>query len=49
MLVDIFAGEFRAEKNAHLKNFHMIVPPLVGARCCSTPGACMRPDHRFCP
>ena len=29
MLVDIFAKEFRAEKNAHLKNFHIIIPPLT--------------------
>jgi hypothetical protein len=29
MLVDIFAKEFRAEKNSHLKNFYTIIPPLV--------------------
>lgn len=29
MLVDVFAKEFRADKNAHLKSFHVIVPPLV--------------------
>ncbi|EDQ91034.1 uncharacterized protein MONBRDRAFT_15671 [Monosiga brevicollis MX1] len=29
MLVDIFAKEFRADKNAHLKNFYMMVPPLT--------------------
>lgn len=28
MLVDIFAKEFRDEKNAHLKNFHVMVPAL---------------------
>lgn len=29
ILVDIFAGELRSDKNSHLKNFHIIVPPLV--------------------
>lgn len=28
MLVDIFAKEFRSDKNAHLKNFYVMVPPL---------------------
>eukprot|EP00051_Salpingoeca_urceolata_P019308 m.280544 g.280544 ORF g.280544 m.280544 type:complete len:1394 (+) comp19399_c4_seq16:109-4290(+) len=29
MLVDIFATEFRSKKNTHLRNFHIIVPPLT--------------------
>lgn len=29
MLVDVFAPEFRDQKNLHLKNFYMILPPLV--------------------
>lgn len=29
MLVDVFAPEFRSAKNMHLRNFYMIVPPLV--------------------
>lgn len=29
MLVDIFASQFRSDRNAHLKSFHVIVPPLV--------------------
>eukprot|EP00039_Didymoeca_costata_P001169 m.50316 g.50316 ORF g.50316 m.50316 type:complete len:1190 (+) comp10662_c0_seq1:292-3861(+) len=29
MLVNIFSKEFRSDKNLHLKNFHMIVPPLT--------------------
>ncbi len=29
ILVDIFATEFRSDKNGHLKTFHIIVPPLV--------------------
>lgn len=31
ILVDVFASEFRSDKNAHLKAFHIIVPPLVSA------------------
>lgn len=30
MLVAVFAPEFRSAKNMHLRNFYMIVPPLVG-------------------
>jgi len=29
MLVDVFASEFRNPKNVHLKNFFIILPPLV--------------------
>lgn len=29
MLVDVFAPEFRRPKNIHLRNFYIIVPPLV--------------------
>lgn len=29
ILVDVFANEFRGKKNLHLKNFYVIVPPLV--------------------
>eukprot|EP00005_Dracoamoeba_jomungandri_P006864 CAMPEP_0174266912 /NCGR_PEP_ID=MMETSP0439-20130205/31901_1 /TAXON_ID=0 /ORGANISM="Stereomyxa ramosa, Strain Chinc5" /LENGTH=1083 /DNA_ID=CAMNT_0015354161 /DNA_START=59 /DNA_END=3310 /DNA_ORIENTATION=+ len=29
MLVNVFAGEFRDERNVHLKNFHVIIPPLT--------------------
>ena len=29
MLVDVFAMEFRSVKNMHLKNFFVILPPLV--------------------
>lgn len=29
MLVGVFAPEFRSIKNMHLRNFYMIVPPLV--------------------
>lgn len=29
MLVAVFAAEFRSAKNMHLRNFYMIVPPLV--------------------
>lgn len=29
MLVAVFAPEFRSVKNMHLRNFYMIVPPLV--------------------
>eukprot|EP00048_Salpingoeca_helianthica_P015476 m.226982 g.226982 ORF g.226982 m.226982 type:complete len:1195 (+) comp17088_c0_seq1:325-3909(+) len=29
MLVDIFSKELRAEKNSHLRNFYVIVPPLT--------------------
>ena len=29
MLVDVFAPEFRNPKNMHLKNFFVIMPPLV--------------------
>lgn len=36
MLVDVFAPEFRSAKNMHLRNFYMIVPPLVSIR---TPAA----------
>lgn len=32
-LVAVFAPEFRSVKNMHLRNFYMIVPPLVGAAC----------------
>lgn len=32
MLVAVFAPEFRSAKNMHLRNFYMIVPPLVGSR-----------------
>lgn len=28
MLVDIFAKEFRSDKNSHLNNFYVMVPPL---------------------
>lgn len=31
MLVAVFAPEFRSAKNMHLRNFYMIVPPLVGS------------------
>lgn len=31
-LVAVFAPEFRSAKNMHLRNFYMIVPPLVSAR-----------------
>lgn len=31
MLVDVFAPEFREKKNMHLKNFFMILPPLVSS------------------
>lgn len=30
-LVAVFAPEFRSAKNMHLRNFYMIVPPLVSA------------------
>ncbi|KAL6052161.1 WASH complex subunit 4 [Balamuthia mandrillaris] len=29
MLVNVFASEFRDSRNVHLKNFHIIVPPLT--------------------
>ena len=29
LLVDVFAPEFRDAKNMHLRNFYVIVPPLV--------------------
>ncbi|XP_068718075.1 WASH complex subunit 4-like [Montipora capricornis] len=29
LLVDVFAPEFRDSKNMHLRNFHVIVPPLT--------------------
>ena len=29
MLVKVFAPEFRDQKHIHLKNFFMIIPPLV--------------------
>ncbi|PKU28908.1 wash complex subunit hypothetical protein [Limosa lapponica baueri] len=29
MLVDVFAPEFRSPKNMHLRNFYIIVPPLL--------------------
>lgn len=29
LLVDVFAPALRAQKNNHLWNFHMIVPPLT--------------------
>ena len=29
MLVDVFAPEFRSPKNMHLRNFFVILPPLV--------------------
>ena len=29
MLVDVFAPEFRNPKNMHLRNFFVILPPLV--------------------
>ena len=29
ILVDVFASELRSDKNAHLKAFHVIVPPLT--------------------
>lgn len=32
MLVAVFAPEFRSAKNMHLRNFYMIVPPLVSSR-----------------
>lgn len=32
MLVAVFAPEFRSVKNMHLRNFYMIVPPLVSSR-----------------
>lgn len=32
MLVAVFAPEFRSAKNMHLRNFYMIVPPLVSLR-----------------
>lgn len=32
MLVDVFAPEFRSAKNMHLRNFYMIVPPLVSVK-----------------
>lgn len=31
MLVAVFAPEFRSVKNMHLRNFYMIVPPLVSS------------------
>lgn len=31
MLVEVFAPEFRSMKNMHLRNFYMIVPPLVSS------------------
>lgn len=31
MLVAVFAPEFRSAKNMHLRNFYMIVPPLVSS------------------
>ena len=34
LLVDVFAPVFRNPKNRHLQNFYMIIPPLVGRRCC---------------
>lgn len=36
MLVDVFAPEFRSTKNMHLRNFYIIVPPLVSV--CIAPG-----------
>lgn len=32
MLVAVFAPEFRSAKNMHLRNFYMIVPPLVSTK-----------------
>lgn len=34
MLVGVFAPEFRSVKNMHLRNFYMIVPPLVSSNFC---------------
>lgn len=34
MLVAVFAPEFRSAKNMHLRNFYMIVPPLVSVKTC---------------
>lgn len=34
MLVGVFAPEFRSMKNMHLRNFYMIVPPLVSSNPC---------------
>lgn len=31
-LVAVFAPEFRSAKNMHLRNFYMIVPPLVSVK-----------------
>lgn len=31
-LVAVFAPEFRSAKNMHLRNFYMIVPPLVSIK-----------------
>jgi len=33
-LVGVFAPEFRSAKNMHLRNFYMIVPPLVCVCVC---------------
>ena len=35
MLVDVFAPEFRDSKNMHLRNFFVILPPLVSQRVTS--------------
>ena len=32
LLVDVFSPEFRGDKHKHLRNFYMIVPPLVGRK-----------------
>ena len=32
LLVDVFAPEFRDSKNMHLRNFYVIVPPLVSGQ-----------------
>lgn len=40
MLVGVFAPEFRSIKNMHLRNFYMIVPPLVGLQISDVAMSC---------
>ena len=41
MLVAVFAPEFRSAKNMHLRNFYMIVPPLVSVSRLLCPFVCL--------
>ena len=53
MLVAVFAAEFRSAKNMHLRNFYMIVPPLVSTEtffiCVSALFLILRTNNRQWP